>query len=160
GRPGSLGHLRCRRAPRPFVWPAGRLQDPSRHPPGTAASSRRLRESLQTPPAPGVPAVTPGPPSLTGQTLRQTLVEFMDDCVSPSEAEFQAHVVSAGPADWPPVTDRVTAEARRRGLWNALLPVGPGRDDRGERELAPLMEITGRSPFLATDALNLATPDS
>jgi acyl-CoA dehydrogenase len=102
--------------------------------------------------------VTPGPPSLTGQTLRETLVQFMDDCVYPSEAEFQAHVVSAGPADWPPVTDRLTAEARRRGLWNALLPIGRG--DRGERELAPLMEITGRSPFLATDALNLATPDS
>jgi acyl-CoA dehydrogenase len=104
--------------------------------------------------------VTAGAPSLTGHTLREALVEFMDDCVYPNEAEFQAHVVSAGPADWPPVTDRVAAEARRRGLWNALLPLGPGRDDRGERDLAPLMEITGRSPFLATDALNLATPDS
>jgi acyl-CoA dehydrogenase len=92
--------------------------------------------------------------------LTQTLLDFMAECVYPGEAEFQASVVAGGPADWPSVTDRLSEEARRRGLWNALLPIGPDTAVRSERDLAPLIEITGRSPFLATDALNLATPDS
>jgi acyl-CoA dehydrogenase len=96
----------------------------------------------------------------SGLTLTQALDDFMDECVYPSEAEFQNYVVSAGPADWPPVTDRLIAEAHRRGLWNALIPVGTSRAVYGERDLASLIETTGRSPFLATDALNLATPDS
>jgi acyl-CoA dehydrogenase len=94
------------------------------------------------------------------QGLTRALLQFMDEGVYPGEPEFQSYVVSAGPTDWPPVTDRLIEEARRRGLWNALLPVGASRGDLGEHDLAPLIEITGRSPFLATDALNLATPDS
>jgi acyl-CoA dehydrogenase len=91
--------------------------------------------------------------------LAERLSKFMDEFVYPAELEFQTDVVSAGPADWPQVADRLAAEARRRGLWNALLAIGDGRT-LSESELAPLLEITGWSPFLAADALNLSTPDS
>jgi acyl-CoA dehydrogenase len=50
--------------------------------------------------------------------------------------------------------------ARRHGLWNALLPLERTGVTLRQRELAPLVEVTGRSPFLASDALNLATPDA
>ena len=93
-------------------------------------------------------------------TLVEQVAAFMDDCVYPAEPGFLAEAVAGGPADRPSVMDNLQNEARRRGLWDTLLPVGDNAARLDQRTLNPLVELTGRSPVLAPDALNLATPDS
>ncbi|GAA3156034.1 acyl-CoA dehydrogenase family protein [Planomonospora alba] len=92
------------------------------------------------------------------EELRQRLLAFMDECVYPAEAEFEAQ---AGASGWspPPLLEELKAEARRRGLWNLFLP---GEHGAGLTNLqyAPLAEIMGRSPRIAPAATNCAAPDT
>ena len=92
------------------------------------------------------------------ERLRERLLAFMDECVYPAEAEFEAQAAESG---WrpPPVLERLKAEARRRGLWNLFLP---GEYGAGLTNLqyAPLAEIMGRSPRIAPAATNCAAPDT
>ncbi|MEV5408963.1 acyl-CoA dehydrogenase family protein [Thermopolyspora sp. NPDC052614] len=94
----------------------------------------------------------------TTEELRKRLLEFMDECVYPAEAEFDAQAAESG---WstPPLLEDLKAEARRRGLWNLFLP---GEHGAGLTNLqyAPLAEITGRSPRIAPPATNCAAPDT
>jgi acyl-CoA dehydrogenase len=72
----------------------------------------------------------------------------------------------------PPVLAGLAASARRRGLWNAFLTAEhaahlPADVDAGLRgpgltvtEYAPLAELSGRSPWLAPEAMNCAAPDT
>jgi acyl-CoA dehydrogenase len=94
--------------------------------------------------------------------LRDGLVEFMDDCVYPAEPRFRAEVQAAvDPWATPPVIEELKAEARSRGLWNLFLP---GTHDYGagltNLQYAPLAEITGRSVWIAPEALNCSAPDT
>ena len=57
-------------------------------------------------------------------TTLDALADFLDECVLPSEPAFLEAAVTAGPAERPAVMDELRDEARRRGLWNAFLPVG------------------------------------
>src|SRR5581483_9145361 len=61
----------------------------------------------------------------------------------------------------PPVIDELKLEARERGLWNLFLPRthehGAGLTNL---QYAPLAEITGRSVWLAPEALNCSAPDT
>jgi acyl-CoA dehydrogenase len=94
--------------------------------------------------------------------LQQRLLEFMDECVYPAEARFQAEVASADdPWGTPAVLEELKAEARGRGLWNLFLPrtheFGAGLTNL---QYAPLAEITGHNPWIAPEAINCSAPDT
>src|SRR5829696_1330200 len=94
--------------------------------------------------------------------LRERLLAFMDEWVYPAEARFRDEVqASADPWGTPPVIEELKAQARARGLWNLFLP---GAHERGagltNLQYAPLAEITGRSPWIAPEALNCSAPDT
>jgi acyl-CoA dehydrogenase len=92
--------------------------------------------------------------------LQQRLLAFMDEHVYPAEAVHAEQSASAqNPWARLPVMAELKAEARRRGLWNLFLPSDHGAG-LTNLQYAPLAEITGRSPFLAPEALNCAAPDT
>jgi acyl-CoA dehydrogenase len=98
----------------------------------------------------------------TTTELREQLLAFMDECVYPAEPRFHEEVHgAASPWDTPPVLEELKAEARRRGLWNLFLPrtheYGAGLTNL---QYAPLAEITGRSVWIAPEALNCSAPDT
>jgi acyl-CoA dehydrogenase len=98
----------------------------------------------------------------TTSELQQRLLEFMDECVYPAEARFQAQVASADhPWGTPPVLEELKAEARGRGLWNLFLPrtheFGAGLTNL---QYAPLAEITGHNPWMTPEAINCSAPDT
>ncbi len=94
--------------------------------------------------------------------LRERLLAFMDKFVYPAEETFREQAESA-PNRWatPPVMEELKAEARAQGLWNLFLPAthshGAGLTNL---QYAPLAEITGRSPWIAPEALNCSAPDT
>jgi acyl-CoA dehydrogenase len=94
--------------------------------------------------------------------LRERLLVFMDECVYPAEPRFRDEVRDAEDR-WgtPPVIEELKDEARSRGLWNLFLPRthehGAGLTNL---QYAPLAEITGRSLWIAPEALNCSAPDT
>ena len=101
----------------------------------------------------------------TGE-LQEALLAFMSEHVYPAEATLavQLHERDADPVlRWstPAILAELKAEARRRGLWNLFLPPvhehGAGLTNL---QYAPLAEITGRSPWIAPEALNCSAPDT
>ena len=92
---------------------------------------------------------------------RGRLLEFMDEHVYPAEAVYEEQMAEAGDPDFhPPVVEELKAEARRRGLWNLFLPHDPRGAGLSVLEYAPLAEISGRSPWLAPEAINCSAPDT
>ncbi|MCS0606289.1 acyl-CoA dehydrogenase family protein [Streptomyces sp. LP11] len=94
------------------------------------------------------------------EELRTRMRAFLDEHVLPAEPVFHAQYDAARPWSRPPVLRELKDEARRQGLWNLFLP-----DDRfgaglTNLQYAPLAEITGRSPFIAPEAVNCAAPDT
>jgi acyl-CoA dehydrogenase len=98
----------------------------------------------------------------TTTELRERLLAFMDECVYPAEARFREEARTADHR-WgtPPVMEELKVEARSRGLWNLFLPrtheYGAGLTNL---QYAPLAEITGRSLWIAPEAINCAAPDT
>jgi acyl-CoA dehydrogenase len=94
--------------------------------------------------------------------LRDRLLAFMDEFVYPAEPVFREQV-SAAANRWgtPPIVEELKEEAQSRGLWNLFLPAtheyGAGLTNA---QYAPLAEITGRSPWIAPEALNCSAPDT
>ncbi|QTX05993.1 acyl-CoA dehydrogenase family protein [Agromyces archimandritae] len=99
-------------------------------------------------------------PDARTEELTERLRAFIEDRVTPAEAELDAEL-AATPGEWGlrPVVGRLQAEARAAGLWNLFLP-----GDRGagltNLQYAPLAELTGRSPRLGPVAVNCAAPDT
>ncbi|TDC36679.1 acyl-CoA dehydrogenase family protein [Micromonospora sp. KC213] len=93
--------------------------------------------------------------------LRERLAAFLDECVYPAEAVYAEQVAAAGDS-WsrPPILAELKAEARRRGLWNLFLPDPRHGAGLTNLQYAPLAELTGRSPYLAPEAVNCAAPDT
>ncbi|SEL90603.1 acyl-CoA dehydrogenase family protein [Streptacidiphilus jiangxiensis] len=93
--------------------------------------------------------------------LQQRLLAFMDECVYPAEPVAAQQLREADDV-WarPAVMAELKAEARRRGLWNLFLPNAEHGAGLTNLQYAPLAEITGRSPYLAPEALNCAAPDT
>jgi acyl-CoA dehydrogenase len=86
----------------------------------------------------------------------------MDECVYPAEDTFRQQVHAAASVwDTPPVIEELKLEARSRGLWNLFLPrtheYGAGLTNL---QYAPLAEITGRSVWMAPEAINCSAPDT
>jgi acyl-CoA dehydrogenase len=88
---------------------------------------------------------------------------FLADHVLPAEPLLEEQVAAARGTEreWsrPPVVEELKGVAREHGLWNLFLP---GERGAGLTNLqyAPLAELTGRSPWLAPEALNCAAPDT
>ena len=94
--------------------------------------------------------------------MRERLLAFMEEFVYPAEGTFREQAESAENRwDIPPVMEELKAEARAQGLWNLFLPAthayGAGLTNL---QYAPLAEITGRSPWIAPEALNCSAPDT
>lgn len=98
-------------------------------------------------------------PSPSASAKLDTLWQFMRDRVFPAEAVYAAQREAAGPYDHtlPPVVEELKAHARELGLWNLFLPDLSGLSNL---DYAHLAEVTGRSPYLAPEALNCAAPDT
>ncbi|TDC01918.1 acyl-CoA dehydrogenase [Micromonospora fluostatini] len=93
--------------------------------------------------------------------LRAELTDFLVEHVYPAEPVHAAQVAAAGdPWARPPVLAELSAQARRRGLWNLFLPDQRHGAGLTNLQYAPLAELTGRSPYLAPEALNCAAPDT
>jgi acyl-CoA dehydrogenase len=93
------------------------------------------------------------------EQLRAVLNEFMDSHVYPAEAVYAAQREAAGPGnhDLPPIVEELKRTAQGLGLWNLFLPDISGLSNV---EYAHLAEVTGRSPYLAPEALNCSAPDT
>lgn len=102
----------------------------------------------------------PGPRS---SELLTTLRTFMAEHVYPAEKVYAAELGAAARVNGgvshvlPPVVEALKDTARRLGLWNLFLPDLSGLTNV---EYAYLAEETGRSPYLAPEALNCAAPDT
>ncbi|MFL6139072.1 MAG: acyl-CoA dehydrogenase family protein [Frankiaceae bacterium] len=90
--------------------------------------------------------------------------ELMAEEVYPAEPTYaaqRAELAAAGrPHELPPVVAQLKASARARGLWNLFLsdPAhGPGLS---VLDYAPIAELSGRSPWLAPEAMNCSAPDT
>ncbi|GAB2688163.1 acyl-CoA dehydrogenase family protein [Kitasatospora kifunensis] len=93
--------------------------------------------------------------------LRERLLAFMAEHVYPAErVAAEQSAAAAGRWDRPPVLDELKTKARAQGLWNLFLPHSPAGAGLTNLQYAPLAEITGRSPFLAPEALNCSAPDT
>jgi acyl-CoA dehydrogenase len=98
----------------------------------------------------------------TTTELRERLLAFMDECVYPAEATFrEQRQGAADPWATPPIIEELKLEARSRGLWNLFLPrtheYGAGLTNL---QYAPLAEVTGRSVWIAPEAMNCSAPDT
>jgi acyl-CoA dehydrogenase len=93
------------------------------------------------------------------EKLQAELEAFMQEHVYPAEP-LCADQLSAGAFTPPTIIERLKEEARRRGLWNLFLPNKQWGAGLTNLEYAPLAEITGRSPFIAPEALNCSAPDT
>ncbi|HEY5332263.1 MAG TPA: acyl-CoA dehydrogenase family protein, partial [Solirubrobacterales bacterium] len=86
---------------------------------------------------------------------------FMDERIYPAEPIYKQQMREAGdPNHHPAILEELKDEARARGLWNLFHPHeewGPGLTNV---EYAPLAEIMGRSPVLASEAMNCSAPDT
>ena len=91
---------------------------------------------------------------------RDALLTFMEECIYPNEARYEAEIRDSGnPHHHPEVMEELKQEARGRGLWNLFQPHqewGPGLTNL---EYAPLAEIMGRST-IASEACNCSAPDT
>ena len=87
------------------------------------------------------------------------LEEFIRERVCPAEPVYAAQRAAAGPRDHtlPPVVEELKSAARALGLWNLFLPDVSGLSNL---DYAYLAEATGRSPYLAPEAVNCSAPDT
>lgn len=97
-----------------------------------------------------------------GKHLIETMQGFLENHVYPAEAEFEAQVRSIGAARTePPILEELKKTARDLGLWNLFLPHSEnGHDPLTNSDYAHVAELSGRSLFLAPEAMNCSAPDT
>ena len=98
-------------------------------------------------------------PSPAAQEIMGRLEAFMTEHVYPAEAVYARQMEEAGPRNHtlPAVVEDLKAEARRQGMWNLFHPALSGLS---HLDYAHIAEITGRSPYIAPEALNCSAPDT
>ncbi len=101
-------------------------------------------------------------PSPQVETLRERILDFMDEHIYPQEREIMealdAEVAPGVP--YPKILVEVREQAKSEGLWNLFMPderYGPGLTNW---EYGLLCEEMGRSPAAAPMAFNCAAPDT
>ena len=98
-------------------------------------------------------------PSPAAREKLALLEAFLTERVYPAEAEYAAQRRAAGHDDHslPPIVEELKTAARELGLWNLFLPDVSGLTNL---DYAHLAELSGRSPYLAPEAMNCAAPDT
>ena len=101
--------------------------------------------------------------------LQAKLLQFMDDYIYPSEAEYAAELAAntAAGKRWSALNtiEKLKPKAQAAGLWNLFLPVdsaaASGYEGAGltNQEYAPLAEIMGRVPW-SSEVFNCSAPDT
>ena len=92
---------------------------------------------------------------------RDRMADFLQREVYPAEAVARREVAELDAEHrWPrpAVMSRLADEARAAGLWNLGLPA-PYGSGLSHLDLAPVVELSGRSPHLAPEAINANSPD-
>ncbi|MCY9532743.1 acyl-CoA dehydrogenase family protein [Paenibacillus alvei] len=94
------------------------------------------------------------------ESLRKTLLEFMNDVVYPQERTYEEQLGQAG-SRWeiPPIMEQMKEQAKRAGLWNQFLPDSEYGAGLSNLEYAPLCEIMGRS-LIGPEVFNCSAPDT
>jgi acyl-CoA dehydrogenase len=91
--------------------------------------------------------------------LTEQLNVFMDAHVYPNEQLVHDQIEVDRWAQ-PAIIEELKVKAKTEGLWNLFLPRAEEGAGLTNLEYAPLAEITGRSLFLAPEALNCSAPDT
>jgi acyl-CoA dehydrogenase len=94
------------------------------------------------------------------EELQARVLEFMHELVYPAEATYHEQATAGERWHTPAIIDELKAQARARGLWNLFLPDSEHGAGLTNLAYAPIAEITGRSPFIAPEALNCSAPDT
>ena len=96
------------------------------------------------------------------EELRESLLDLMATHIEPAQQTFH-NEVEAMDNRWAwsqaPVLQKLRAEAKSRGLWNAFLPGDKGAGLTNV-QYAALAEITGRAIELAPAVINSSAPDT
>lgn len=96
----------------------------------------------------------------TVEELQARTLAFLTEQVLPAEPIYQAQRRESAPWNSPPVMETLKAEARARGLWNLFLPNSAHGAGLTNLQYAPIAELTGRSPWIAPEAMNCSAPDT
>jgi acyl-CoA dehydrogenase len=103
-------------------------------------------------------------PSAVAEDYLGRLADFMTAEVYPAEPVYatqrSALAADGRPHHLPPVVDELKRSARARGLWNLFLPDPELGAGLSVLDYAPLAELSGRSPWLAPEAMNCSAPDT
>jgi acyl-CoA dehydrogenase len=101
-------------------------------------------------------------PSPRAAKLIEVLSGFLEEHVYPAEAIYEKQTRQAGVGRaQPPIMEELKVEARRLGLWNLFLPhPAENHDPLSNSDYAHLAELSGRSLYLAPEAMNCAAPDT
>ena len=98
-------------------------------------------------------------------TLREKLLEFMDEHIYPTEHAYKQEVDNNGKEKgnrWLPthIIEELKPLAREQGLWNLFLPKSVrAPEGLSNLDYAPLCEIMGRIPW-APEVFNCSAPDT
>ncbi len=97
-----------------------------------------------------------------GLEVQESVGQFIEHVIEPSEATYYAQLAELGIDGYPPILDRLKAQALERGLWNLFLPHlnadSPGTP-LSNLDYAPISEQLGRYDF-ASEAMNCNAPDT
>ncbi|AKT52551.1 acyl-CoA dehydrogenase family protein [Arsenicicoccus sp. oral taxon 190] len=99
--------------------------------------------------------------SRTQEQWQAAMAEFLEAEVYPAEPIARAEVAALTPEQrWqrPEVLSRLVEAARGAGLWGLWLPE-PYGGGLSHLDFAPVVELSGRSPHLAPEAINANSPD-
>jgi len=97
-----------------------------------------------------------------GRKLVEAMHLFLEEHVYPAESLHEQQIRDIGEARTsPPVMETLKLKARELGLWNLFLPHSePGHEPLTNSDYAHLAELSGRSLYVAPEAMNCAAPDS
>jgi acyl-CoA dehydrogenase len=92
--------------------------------------------------------------SARADALVARMEAFVHEDVEPAEARYRDEMAAAGdPHALPPVLDELKERARELELWNLFLT-------ESNEDYAPIAELSGRSLWLAPEAMNCSPPDA
>lgn len=112
-------------------------------------------------PAKIIPGTTMFQNSERSDELLSVLREFMTTDVYPAEALMRQQRSESGDVWYhAPVMEDLKQKARSLGLWNLFLPDSDLGAGLSNLEYAPLAEESGRSFWMAPEAMNCAAPDT
>ena len=97
-----------------------------------------------------------------GLEVQESVQRFIEHVIEPNEATYYAQLAELGIDGYPPVLERLKAQALERGLCNLFLPhlnVDSPGTPLSNLDYAPISEQLGRFSF-ASEALNCNAPDT